>query len=214
MKKWYLLTTISLVLLSLSLMWVAGCGDDSSSTVATATPSSPIASLTVDANTVYAAKEVNTTGGKAYITCTKGTFTAGTLYVKYDSSITPPTTVGGQTVTPKSNVFYLYGVPENILASGQSFDVTFPTNKEVEQIVYSYDGKNWAFGSSGATLKVTKLPFWALRVTVGTLQPTSVPPTAAPTATATSVTTATATTVPTAVNTPTTTPQGINVTVQ
>jgi len=212
MKKWYLLTTISLVLLSLSLVWVAGCGDDST-TVATATPSSATASLAVDANTVYAAKEVNTTGGKAYVTCSKGTFTTGTLYVKYDNTVTPPTTVGGQTVTPKSNVFYLYGVPENILVSGQSFEVTFPTNKEVEQIVYSYDKTNWAFGSSGATFKVTKLPFYALRVTVGTLQPTSVPPTAPPTATATS--SATATSVPT--NTPsataTATGGAINVTI-
>jgi len=210
MKKWYLLTTISLVLLSLSLMWVAGCGDDSSSTVATAKPSSPIASVAVDANTVFAAKEVNTTGGKAILTCAAGTFTSGTLYIAYDSSITPPTTVGGQTVTPKSNVFHIYGVPANILVSGKSFKVTFPTNKEVEQIVYSFDGKNWAFGSDGATLTISTIPCWALRVTVGTLQPTSVPPTAPPTATATSSATATAVP-PTA--TATTSSGSINVTI-
>jgi len=193
-------------------MWVAGCGDDSSSTAATATPSSAVASLAVDANTVLLAKEFNTTGGKAYVTCGAGTFSAGTLFVAYDNSITFPTTVGGQTVTAKSNIFKIYGNPSTILNSGKTFTVTF-SDKAVEQIISSYDGVNWAFVSDGATFTANKIPVWAARVSVGSLQPTSVPPTAAPTATAT--TSATATVAPT--NTPsataTATGGAINVTI-
>jgi hypothetical protein len=211
MKKWYLLTTISLVLLSLSLFWVAGCGDDTSS-------GTPVATATATAmpsgSTNVSPAALDTTVSSCKLLAPAGTFAgAGTLTVTPKNQMKPTLPSG---VTQISNV-YFFELIGTTLVSGQSVKVTLPTSKAVYSVFQSNNGTNWTLvGSNTTSFDITGFPTYLVLGSDAnaTPLPTQLAPTTIPTSTP--VATATSTT-PVPTNTPiataTSTGGGINITV-
>lgn len=218
MRKWYLLTTISLLVLALGLTWIAGCGDS------TTTPTSATPTLVPATSATLSTGAGTATLGVTSIAYNANAFSgAGTVTCQTRNDVTP--TLSSGSATPLSYVYYfsLANCTYNgALVGGGTATVTLPTSKAANYIYFSSTTTFGAPTSVGNSATIVGFPFYAV---VGSVSGTPVPTatattpagTATPTASATSTTpTATATATGSVTPTATATPTGngaINVTV-